>query len=591
MSKPNLEPLKPVSPFKLACITNFPFIEADFDAVTNYELLSLVVKYLNDVIASQNTVNENVQALADAFNNLYDSVNHDLEEMSDHLDEKLAEQDELIQEYFSDINIQTFVDNKINAMIADNEFQALINAAIAEINPSALDDNKKVNVIDLGLTLVSNLQRYAFNTNFFSDSNVKAKILPILNDMKSKGAFRYYFKNTYETYLDNTYYIEAHFTDSPAYFLLGCDYDLANDAGISYNDTYIKNQGYTITIVDDEITDYTINYSYYDQNVYKILKTDNQASFTPTSDYQPATKKYVDDNAGGGGGSIDHIYTYVYSDMGTNISPYGFSITDPTDMKNLCDILTEAVGKGEKNIIIAISNTVNQNTLFKFEIRNMSLSANGNLLYRVILDQDNFKSLYAYMGSSDTYNYVRLDYTVNNGAVDSLAQNQVNTSRGGGYIPIGNQNSWSPSYDFEPATKFYVDFQSRYDFSAYIGLVNQTDTQSYSGDPLIGYKQDQICNIRGTIEVLNPISTSQLAVEIYDQAYAPNAFGSTNWTECYTTAFLYVAATTSYEPVGCYISFTANGNLATIRFQPFDTNRTTYAAGDAIRFNMMYIKK
>ena len=591
MSKPNLEPLKPVSPFKLACITNFPFIEADFDAVTNYELLSLVVKYLNDVIASQNTVNENVQALSDAFNNLYDSVTDDLKDMSDHLDEKLAEQDELIQQYFSDINIQTFVDNKIDAMIADNEMQALINAAITEINPNALDDNKKVNVIDLGLTLVSDLMRYAVNTNFYTDSSVKAKILPILNDMKAKNATRYYFKNIYEGYLDNTYYIEAHFTDSPAYFLLGCDYDLANDMSIGYNDTYIKFQGYTITIVDDEITDYTINFGLYDQNIYQILKTNNQASYTPTSDYEPATKKYVDDNAGGGGGSIDHIYTYVYSDVGTNISPYGFNITDPTDMKNLCDILTEAVGKGEKNIIIAISNTVNQNTLFKFEIRNMSLSANGSLIYRVILDQQNFKDLYAYQGSTDIYNYVKLDYTVNNSEVVSLSQNSINITSGGNYLPIGNQNSWSPSYDFEPATKFYVDFQSKYDFSSYIGLVNQTDTQSYSGDPLIGYKQNQICNIRGTIEVINPISASQLAVEIYNQEYAPNAFGSTNWTECYTTAFLYISATSTYEPVGCYISFTANGNLCTIRFQPFNTSITTYAAGDAMRFNMTYIKK
>ena len=35
-----------------------------------------------------------------------------------------------------------------------------------------------------------------------------------------------------------------------------------------------------------------------------VLMKDNTAAFTPTADYQPATKKYVDDAAGGGGVQI-----------------------------------------------------------------------------------------------------------------------------------------------------------------------------------------------------------------------------------------------------------------------------------------------
>ena len=31
-----------------------------------------------------------------------------------------------------------------------------------------------------------------------------------------------------------------------------------------------------------------------------VLMKDNATAFTPTADYQPATKKYVDDSAGGG---------------------------------------------------------------------------------------------------------------------------------------------------------------------------------------------------------------------------------------------------------------------------------------------------
>ena len=35
-----------------------------------------------------------------------------------------------------------------------------------------------------------------------------------------------------------------------------------------------------------------------------VLMEDNATAFTPTADYQPATKKYVDDAAGGGGVQI-----------------------------------------------------------------------------------------------------------------------------------------------------------------------------------------------------------------------------------------------------------------------------------------------
>ena len=35
-----------------------------------------------------------------------------------------------------------------------------------------------------------------------------------------------------------------------------------------------------------------------------VLMKDNATVFTPTADYQPATKKYVDDAAGGGGVQI-----------------------------------------------------------------------------------------------------------------------------------------------------------------------------------------------------------------------------------------------------------------------------------------------
>ena len=58
-----------------------------------------------------------------------------------------------------------------------------------------------------------------------------------------------------------------------------------------------------------------------------VLELDNTTSFTPSADYQPATKKYVDDNSGGGNpilindataASISNVGTMRYRVSGNN---------------------------------------------------------------------------------------------------------------------------------------------------------------------------------------------------------------------------------------------------------------------------------
>jgi len=74
---------KNLTPFKLCVIENFPFIEADFDAITNYQLLCKVVEYLNKTIDNQNVLTENIIALNNWFNNLdvQEEINNKLDAM------------------------------------------------------------------------------------------------------------------------------------------------------------------------------------------------------------------------------------------------------------------------------------------------------------------------------------------------------------------------------------------------------------------------------------------------------------------------------------------------------------------------------
>lgn len=99
---------KRLTPFKRCVLQNFPFIEEDFDALTNYGLLCKIVKYLNDVIASQNEVQGVTEEIVTAFNNLYDYV-HD---------------------YFDNLDVQEEINNKLDEMVADGTLATLFEQSV-----------------------------------------------------------------------------------------------------------------------------------------------------------------------------------------------------------------------------------------------------------------------------------------------------------------------------------------------------------------------------------------------------------------------------------------------------------------------------
>lgn len=87
-------------------LTNFPYIEKDFDAITDYELLCKVVEYLNKVIANENLQNESILALYDAFNELKD--------------------------YVDNLDFQEEVNNKLDEMAQDGTLTSLLEQIVTE---------------------------------------------------------------------------------------------------------------------------------------------------------------------------------------------------------------------------------------------------------------------------------------------------------------------------------------------------------------------------------------------------------------------------------------------------------------------------
>lgn len=95
---------KNLTPFKWFVLENFPFIEADFDALTEWQLFCKLGKEINKIIDSQNIVGEQAENLTNAFNNLKNYVDN----------------------YFNNLDVQDEINNKLNEMAEDGTLQEII---------------------------------------------------------------------------------------------------------------------------------------------------------------------------------------------------------------------------------------------------------------------------------------------------------------------------------------------------------------------------------------------------------------------------------------------------------------------------------
>lgn len=137
---------KNLSPFKWFVLENFPFIEADFDALTEWQLFCKLGKEINKIINSVNLSGEQVEKLTNGFNDLQNYVNN----------------------YFANLDIQEEINNKLNEMTEDGTLARIINQEIfGEINT-------KINNLTNDVTLINN-NKHTFNninlTNFGSTSD------------------------------------------------------------------------------------------------------------------------------------------------------------------------------------------------------------------------------------------------------------------------------------------------------------------------------------------------------------------------------------------------------------------------------------
>lgn len=117
-------------------LTNFPYIEKDFDAITDYELLCKVVEHLNNLISNNNTQNSTITGLYNAYVELQDYVNN----------------------YFDDLDVQDEINNKLESMAADGSLTALIKGYVDPIYEAFEEEiNSDINTQNGKITQIENL--------------------------------------------------------------------------------------------------------------------------------------------------------------------------------------------------------------------------------------------------------------------------------------------------------------------------------------------------------------------------------------------------------------------------------------------------
>ena len=113
--------------FRRCVIQNFPFIEEDFDALTDYGLISKIVEYLNNVINQTNATTDQVEELTTAFNTLKDYVDH----------------------YFDNLDVQEEINNKLDDMAEDGTLSEILESVVRpyvnELNQNYTDFTTEVN--------------------------------------------------------------------------------------------------------------------------------------------------------------------------------------------------------------------------------------------------------------------------------------------------------------------------------------------------------------------------------------------------------------------------------------------------------------
>lgn len=196
------------------------------------------------------------------------------------------------------------------------------------------------------------------------------------------------------------------------------------------NFTKDENDFYTVTNIT-----YNVDYS-----TYKVLDINNTKSYTPTGDYHPATKKYVDENAGLKDYEMP-IIELIYNDN---------SEETRTNLANYINSMTYS----QKNIYVSIKGDA-------------GIGYNKEIYHSIIKKHNNYNSTayfdilfpikYTKNGSGVTLT-MKLSWDENKVCtITEIIYGMQKLTNFSNSLLTTNTEEYTPTSDYNPATKKYVD--------------------------------------------------------------------------------------------------------------------------------------
>lgn len=208
---------------------------------------------------------------------------------------------------------------------------------------------------------------------------------------------------------------------------------------------------------------------------FEILRKDNLYPYTPTADYHPATKKYVDDNVktytagdnitisednviSASGGDINDvgIYTWVYSDF-PNTDNYNLKTKYNDFFKNM---VNDAYSKGKKGIILMKTGNdtsgLNDKNQYTFTASNCDLQLKPTII--ALYGNPLTSSMNFYQRVNFRYAQIRINgtWTDNTFEPESIYWDGITSVS---FLSVDNMWNYTPTNNYNPATKKYVDDQ------------------------------------------------------------------------------------------------------------------------------------
>ena len=124
----NLSPFKTWLKYQINTwgFNNFPFLENDFDQLTEYGMMMKLMKSMYQVIENQNLVEDDMNKLYTAYTELQTYIDNAMEEFENSVNNQVQSLEDYMNNYFANLDVQEEINNKLDQMLEDGVLEQII---------------------------------------------------------------------------------------------------------------------------------------------------------------------------------------------------------------------------------------------------------------------------------------------------------------------------------------------------------------------------------------------------------------------------------------------------------------------------------